>query len=69
MESVSYTNLLQKEIKSKNAQLEEGVEKIKKYETDLSEKKHEISKVEIILDELNIEVSNIKNNILKKKDE
>ena len=40
-----------------------------KYETDLSEKKHEISKVENILDELNIEVSNIKNNILKKKDE
>jgi chromosome segregation ATPase len=66
---VNKIELLQKEIKSKNAQLEEGLEKIKKYETDLSEKKHEISKVENILDELNIEVSNIKNNILKKKDE
>ena len=66
---VNKIELLQKEIKSKNAQLEEGLEKIKKYETDLSEKKHEISIVENILDELNIEVSNIKNNILKKKDE
>ena len=69
VQSANRIELLQKEIMSKNAQLEEGEERVKKYTTALSEKKHEISKFEFILDELNIEVSNIKNNILKNKNE
>lgn len=68
-QSVKEIELLQKEIISKNFQLKESLEKIKKYETDLLKKKHEISQVEIILDELNIEVSNIKNNIIQNLDE
>jgi hypothetical protein len=69
IQSFNKIKLLQKEITSKNFQLEENLEKVKKYENDLIKKQIEISKVEIILDELNTEVSNIKNNILKNKDE
>ena len=68
-QSFKKIELLKKEIVSKNAQLKESIEKEKKYETILSIKKHEISEIDIILDELNIEVLNIKNNILKNKDE
>ena len=68
-QSTKKIEILQNKIISKNLQLEEAVEKIKKYETDLNEKKHEISKIEIVLDELNIEVSNIKYKILKNQDE
>ena len=69
VQSANKIELLQKEIISKNVQLEENLEKIKKYETDLNEKNYEISKVEMTLDELNIKISNIKNNILKNQDD
>lgn len=69
LQLVKKIKVLKKEILSKNSQLEGSLETLKKYETELNEKNHEISKVEIILDELNIEISNIKNNILKTKDE
>ena len=69
VQSAIAIELLQKNIASKNSQLEKNFVKIKKYESELRESNQEVSKVEIILDELNIEVSKIKNNILKNRDE
>ena len=69
VQSFNKIELLQKEITTKNYQLEESIEKIKKYEIEVSKNNQEISKAEMILDELNIEILKIKNNILKNQNE
>jgi len=61
--------LLEKEIKKKNREIEESIEKINKFKLVLDDKDKEIDKIDSMLEEIHNELLQIKINILPNKHE